>query len=189
MTTLAVITAPVSRPVDLPEVKRYLRVDTANTADDADLERMIDQATAYIDGPQGWLGRALITQTLELRLDDFPGPDGVWLPCPPLRSVTSVKYDDSSNVEQTVSASVYRTVGGGVGSSRLILAAGQSWPVSSSGEPECVRIRYSAGYGTNDDSIPASIRAELLNHIAFLYDNRGSGQPYVAGDLSQYVIF
>lgn len=59
---VTVITPP-EPIVSLVEAKRHLRVE--HNSDDAYIESLIAVATAWLDAPDGWLGRALGEQTLE----------------------------------------------------------------------------------------------------------------------------
>jgi uncharacterized phiE125 gp8 family phage protein len=165
---VVVITPPDFAVVSLDEAKAQLRVDHD---DDNDLiETLIEVATQHIDGSAGWLGRALISQTLELQLDRFPNC-GVLLPYPPVAGpVTSVKYDDADGVEQTANSSSYRLVGPS-GRPRFELEYGATWP-STRCQTAAVRIRYVAGYGESGDDVPAPIRHAILLMVSELYQNR-----------------
>jgi uncharacterized phiE125 gp8 family phage protein len=164
--SVVVITPPEVLPVDMGAARRHLHIvgDTDTDATDDDISRVIEAATGVLDGPSGWLGRCLITQTLEVRSDQFC--DGLPLPFPPIGSVTSIKYDDTNNVEQTIGAGVYRIVGGS--NSTLILGANQVWP-NTNGQAECVRIRYTAGYGAAPKNVPAPIRQAILIMAQSIY--------------------
>ncbi|WP_256467859.1 head-tail connector protein [Bradyrhizobium sp. 18] len=164
---VVVITPPAYALVSLEEAKAHLRVDFDD--DDDYIESLVETVTNTLDGPGGWLGRALITQTLEWRGDEF-GTCDIRLPYPPIASIVSVKYDDDDGAEQTVSSGDYRLVGQ-PSLPRIALAYGSSWP-STRSQSESVRIRYTAGYGTAVDSVPAPIRQAVLLMIAELYENR-----------------
>ena len=164
--SLTLITAPSVEPVTLAEAKAHLRRD--DTADDTLITSLITAARQNIDGKDGWLGRALCTQTWELRLDRFH--DEMVVPLPPLQSVTSVKYIDDDGVEQTLASTVYQVVTGEP--ARLVLAYDQTWP-STREEMDAVRIRFVAGYGLAA-SVPAAIKAALLLQIGTLYRDRES---------------
>lgn len=165
--TVVVITPPAQMPVSLEEAKLHLRVDFDD--DDELITALIGAATKHLDGPDGWLGRALITQTLEYRADEFC--EVIRLPYPPLQSVTSVKYLDNDGVTQTLSTGVYRTIGGGASATSIVQVYGQSWP-SIRYTDEAVQIRYVAGYGDDPEDIPEPIRQALLLMIGHLYENR-----------------
>src|ERR671912_2041068 len=101
---LSLITPPVAEPVRLAEVKADLRID--HTDDDVRLQRHITEARQSIDGPRTWLVRSLMPQTWELVLDGYPTSE-IRLPTAPVASITSVKYDDSLGIEQTIPVDDY----------------------------------------------------------------------------------
>lgn len=128
------------------------------------LEGLIAAATGEIDGPTGWLGRAIGRQTLELRRSAFPCR-GEWLrlPLPPFVSVSEIAFTAPDGSDDVVAGDVYRARDGLVG-----LAPGKSWPAVAC-EPDSVRIRYLVGYAP--DAIPAAVKSALclrvseLNHV------------------------
>jgi uncharacterized phiE125 gp8 family phage protein len=164
---VVVITPPTVPPVSLDETKRHLRVEHGD--DDAYITSLILVVTGHIDGPAGWLGRALVNQTLELRTDAFPC-DEIALPYPPVVSLSSVKYTDADGVEQTVDVGDYVLVGAPRG--KIVLGYGEAWP-SARWQHEAVRVRYVAGYGAAGSDVPAPIRHALLVSLTELYENRG----------------
>jgi uncharacterized phiE125 gp8 family phage protein len=174
---LRVTVPPEDLAVTVAEAKTHLRVDDDVTDDDALIETYVRAAIDSLDGPGGWLGRALMPQTLELRLDTFPA-GGVRLPCPPLIAVTGVAYLDGSDVLQTLSASTYQVLGaGGERPARIALAPGAAWPATSQAA-EAVRITYQAGHldtaSPPEGRLPYAIKAALLLMIGDLYAVRES---------------
>lgn len=184
---LKLITAPANDPVSLDEAKAHLRVDF--TDDDILIEAFIEAATDYVDGPKGFLGRALIQQTWDLYLHEFPHPmfgryhgrhhfrrsSYIEVPLPPLISVGGVFYLDSSGVEQEMDDTLYR-VDPSSEPGRISLAMGASWPQPQHVDSS-VRIRFTAGYvdATNSpatDNVPRTIKSAILMHIGDLYANR-----------------
>lgn len=162
---VVVVTPPIDPVVTLEIAKQHLRID--GNDDDALITGMVAAVTNHLDGPEGWLGRALAVQTLELRLDHFTGPAcryDIRLPYAPIIEVASVKYFSSAGVEQTVAPNSYELLG-----DRIALAFGQSWP-SARVQREAVRIRYRAGY----EALPAAINAAILLMVGDLYANRES---------------
>ncbi len=93
------ITPPATEPISLEDARRRLHEDALGappvSPHDPDISAMIKAAREYLDGSSGILGRALVEQTWELRLDQFPGcwgwPGGaaIEIPLPPLRPVES----------------------------------------------------------------------------------------------------
>lgn len=156
MSRVYVVTPPPAI-VSLAEAKAHLRVTVE--ADDTLIGTFLAAAQGHIDGPGGWLGRSVGLQTLELRQDAFDGC--ITLPCGPIVSVSSVKYDDANGAEQTVDAADYYFAGNII--ERTI---GTSWPTVFR-QRESVRVRYQAGYST----IPAPIKAAVLIMTGIFYSH------------------
>lgn len=153
--------------VSLDEAKAQCRVDHSD--DDDYLRAIVEASYQALDGWDGWLGRALLTQSWEMRLDAFDCTP-MRIPLPPLISLDSIKYVDANGTVQTISAPAYEIVPGGTWHARLRPVYGTSWP-SPRCEEGCVRIGFTAGYG-DPLKVPAPIRQAILLNIAWLYENR-----------------
>ena len=169
--TVIVITPPTETPVSLVEAKAQLRI--TGTDDDDFISSLIRAVTATIDGPSGSIGRALVTQTLEYQVDYFPSCE-IELPCRPVASITSIKYDDSDATEQTLGAATYRLVAPNI----VGLVSGSSWPTALE-QAGAVRVRYVAGYGVAS-VVPAPIKQAILLGVRHLY-SLGERSLFVAG--------
>ncbi|MCR5874369.1 head-tail connector protein [Phenylobacterium sp. J426] len=173
-----VVITPPEPLIDLDTAKTHLRVDLADTDDDALIAAYVAAASAHIDGPGGWLGRAIGPQTLELRLSAFESArcDTIDLPYQPIIDVVSVKYLDASGVEQTLTADTYEVTEGYV----LRPAYNTRWPAARE-RADAIRIRYRAGYAADPDAdelqaaVPAPIAAAVLLMTGDLYANRETG--------------
>jgi uncharacterized phiE125 gp8 family phage protein len=144
-----VITAVTAEPVSLAEAKLHLRLDDIGGSHPHDglIATLITSAREFAEH---YTGRALAAQTLEAVLDVFPTDDFIDLPMPPVASVTSIKYDDEDNVEQTMPTADYSLSTYG-DSRRINLGADADWPGTYS-KVEAVRIRYVTGYGATGHS-------------------------------------
>lgn len=178
-----IVITPPDPVVVWEELDAHLRLDGDETQRTY-VESLIAAATALIDGPAGWLGRALGPQTLEARFDAFwehrrhPGvqvrscPGEIRLPFPPVIDIVSVKYIDLSGVEQTISSSAYELRG-----CELAPVYGTSWPMPR-WQPEAVRVQFRAGYAedlTADPlvpAVPAPVSAAIKLMVGDLYANR-----------------
>lgn len=163
-----VVITPAERVVTLDQAKQHLRVDGDD--DDALIGAFIDAATGHIDGPDGWLGRAIGEQTLEAGLDGFIY-DPIALPYPPVLEIINIVYDDTAGVERVLDPANYEVRDGVIG-----MAWGKSWPSTRAcrGHSRSVRITYQAGYVT----VPAPIVVAILLMVGDMYRNRetaGSG--------------
>jgi uncharacterized phiE125 gp8 family phage protein len=194
---VAVITPPEGSPLSLSLAKAQCRVDASNTDDDVLIQSLIDTATAWIDGPGGWLGRCLMPQTLELRLDSFYENDwrhrsgrciweqGGWddwarwpmqhrikLPYPPFISLISITYEDINGVDQVLTSTGWNVDAEG----DLESAWDVPWPAGRV-DADAVRIQYAAGYPTGPGAqpvptVPAPIIHALKMLVSHWYQNR-----------------
>ncbi|MGU3495927.1 head-tail connector protein [Xanthobacteraceae bacterium A53D] len=166
---VTVITPPDEPMVSLDEAKRHLRVDLDDTEDDAYIEGLIAAAQAHIDGPSGYLGRAIGIQTLEMVLDGcdwWPGA-AIDIPVPPLvPDSVEISYVDPAGDTQTVASSAFVVVNAGSQAS-LQPAYGHQWPAARRAA-NAVRIRYRAGY----EVVPANVRQAALMLIGHWFANR-----------------
>ena len=168
-----VITAVATEPITRAEAKLHLGLDdiSGSHPDDAIVDALITAARQY--GEQ-YTKRALAEQILEASLDEFPEyeNDRIDLPRPPVASITSVKYTDTSGTEQTISGSAYAL--SPYGESRSVApTSGNYWPATQD-IPDAVRIRYVAGYaatgaGAEYTVLPKAVRQGLLMHISLTY--------------------
>jgi uncharacterized phiE125 gp8 family phage protein len=160
--------APATTPVSLAEAKSQLRVDF--TDDDVMISALIDAATLHFDARDGVLGRALVTQSWDYRIDAFPRtwPFAIELPFPPLVSVASVKYLDGAGVERTLTANTDYVVEIAEFVGRIRPAYNTDWP-DTLADFNAVRIAFTCGYGAAA-SVPAPIRQAILLHVQKHYD-------------------
>jgi uncharacterized phiE125 gp8 family phage protein len=124
-----VVVTPPAPIVSWEELKAHLRLDTSEEQDY--VEGLAAAATAWIDGPSGWLGRCIGVQRLEYRVDE-PCSPVIRLPYGPVLEVVEVR----SGSEQVPIA--HHTA-------EDTVCLGQ--PVSSSLP---LRVSYWAGHGTRD---------------------------------------
>ena len=163
--SLKLITAPTVEPVTLTEVKAHLRVDS--TDDDTLITSLIQAAREYAEGYQN---RALITQTWEMVLDNWPNGGYIEIPLPPLQSITDIKYKDADGAETTWAATNY-IVDPDSYLGRVILADGGSWPTNELYPAAGIRVKFVAGYGLAA-SVPQTIKQAMLLLIGHWYESR-----------------
>lgn len=167
--TTKIIEAPAP-VVSLDDAKKHLRV--VGTNDDVYIEALTEAATAWLAGPDGWLGRSIGTQTLEMQAPYFEADcNGVIaLPFGPLIDIVLVKYLDTSGVETVLDPSKYVLDEAGIRS-----VYGEIWP-SVRPQSDAVKIQYRAGYGVapnyDTDKIPRPIWAAILMLVGHWYENR-----------------
>jgi len=162
---LTVSTPPAEEPITLTEAKLHLRVD--DDADDALIAALITAARQRIEAAT-W--RSLITQTLVLRLDEWPAGNCIELPRPPLVSVTSVQYTDEAGSTTTFASSNYLvSTAGDPGA--IVLKSTSAWPTATPQAVDGVTVTYVAGYGEAVD-VPQIIKQAILMTVGHWYENR-----------------
>ncbi len=180
--TLRLITAPTIEPATVAEVKLDAKIDGIEL--DAPIAIYIAGARK---NAESITGRALLTQTWELVLDEFP-EGSISIGMLPIRSITSVKYYDSSGVLQTLAANQYAldadTLPGWVRP-----AYGVTWPSTYSIE-NAVIVRFVAGYGDAATDVPAEIRMWIRAIAAAEADKQGCEvSEFVNGLLDGYKLY
>lgn len=180
--TVSVITAPASYGVTAANMVDFLGLASGQDTDL--LEAFIEAA---YDAIRQYLRRSIITETLEFRMDGFPGYDearelalgpGVhevsipWLtnrggraidlPFGPVASITSIKTYALDNSESTFSNTEYRA-----DASRVYLNESATWP-NDLRDRDAVAIRYVSG----EASPPKAIIQAIKQHVAAMYECR-----------------
>lgn len=166
---IVISSAPAVEPVAWdPEIKAQLRLYT-------DEERQLVEGfhlpAARLHLEQTILRRALITQTVQLTLDEWPEGNTIWLPRPPLQSVTSIVYTDDDGDSSTFSSSSYIVDTAGT-PGRIVLKRNYSWPGVTLQAANGIVITYVAGYGDTAADVPANIKQGLLLLLGDFYENR-----------------
>lgn len=180
--TVSIITAPASFGVTAADMESFLALSSGQ--DTTMLEAFIE---ASYDAIRQYLRRSIITETLELRMDGFPGYDetrelalgpgmhtvsipwltnrggsAIDLPFGPVASITSIKTYARDNTESTFSSDDYRA-----DASRVYLNESASWPVSLRSR-DAVAIRYVSG----EADPPSAIIQAIKQHVAAMYECR-----------------
>lgn len=144
--SLLTITPAAVEPVSLADVKEWLRVEAAITADDNLCNALLRASRKAIEKK---IRRALMTTTFDLVLDDPLPVEPFEMPVPPLQSVTGIYFTNTADVEgAAVTASKY--IVDNLDTSRparIILKESQSWGDTSLRKYMGTRIRFVAGYG------------------------------------------
>ena len=155
---------PSLEPVTLAEAKRHANVVASD--DDDYITHLIVAARELVEGDTS---RALITQTWRLKLHEFFA-DKIELPRPPLQSVSSIKYLDTDDNEQTLSSTYYD-----VDTDRepgvVWRDEDTSWPTISD-EPNAVTITYIAGYGDDAADVPQRAKHAIKLLVGHWYRSR-----------------
>lgn len=166
------VVEPPEPIVTLEDARRHLA--ELPEEDEAYVEGLILAATTWIDGPTGWLGRALGIQTLEYAMEDFHSDaDGyIHLPFSPVLELLSIRVRASAENFDTIPPPEYEIDAGGV------YPLSGAWPFVS-GRNQRVIIRYRVGCAKSSGTpavwvanVPEPIRFAILLLVAHWYRNR-----------------
>ena len=167
--------------IPLDEVKNYLKVDATNTEDDDLIKQLIKAAACTFEA---FTGQTLLTVIFEVLCTGFPRTvlqpsshsgficnfNCIEIRRFPLQQVLLIEF-----LENDVFV-IWPTTEFGVnfGSSAKypFIFALEEWPIPDC-NPRPVKMLIEAGYGDDSTTIPDAIKVGLLQHIAFLYENRG----------------
>jgi uncharacterized phiE125 gp8 family phage protein len=181
MTKRALVTAPTIEPVTLAELKAMVRVTTDDTAEDTLLTTLISVAREHLE-KLTW--RKFIQQTWDYSVNQFVTPVGqvftwdavrgqvpypIYLPFPPVSSITSITYLDVNGTSTTLATTEWE-LGERHGINVVRLKYGKSWPAVRNVE-DAVTIRMVCGYGAAT-TVPAGIKHAILLLASHLYSNR-----------------
>lgn len=147
-------------PITLDEAKSYLRVETAT--DDVIIQEMI---AAVVQFAERYTGRDMRIKTWQLVLDCFE--DRILLRKSQIASITSIKYTVSGSLA-TIADTVYY-LKAGYQFSEILLQEDQVWPTDMDEVEAGIQIIFVT-------QIPRYIEQYTigaLEHLAFLYQNRG----------------
>lgn len=166
--------APAQVSVSLADAKEHCRVDD-NDSDDY-ITDLIQAAASRLDGCSGILGRCLITQTWQMTYDAFSSD--LKLPFP-VQSISSLKYYDQNNDEQTVATSDYELVK--IGSQNFIrFISTYQFPTLYDYRTDRVSVLAVAGYGSNATDVPNELNHAIKMLVAHWYENRDAVVPGMA---------
>lgn len=162
---LTLVTAPATEPVALADAKAHLRVDA--TTDDTLISALITAARQYAETVTR---RAMVTQTWDLTMDEWPDSDRIIVPLPPLQSVTSITYKDTDGTASTLATTEY-IVDTKSEPGRIVLAYGKDWPTTTLYPAGAITVRFTAGYG-EATAVPQGIKQAILLLVGHWYEQR-----------------
>ena len=179
---LSLVTAPTSEPVSVDDCKLATRIES--TSEDDFLAQLVTAAREQIEVDTDL---KLMPQTWRLTLDAFPwrmgcNPYAIELPIWPVRSV-SIKYDDLSQVEQTLSPSRYYLRNAAY-PAVIRPEVGYAWPATSI-RAGSVRIDIEAGF-TDAAAVPTRAKQALYMLFGHWVEHRhlATSKSYNAIDMA-----
>jgi len=159
---LRVITPATADAVTLALIKQNCRLEVEDATQDGLLKLLLSAATEEFEQQTS---RQLCIATWELVLPGFVAE--VFLEKTPLRSIASVKYFDTNNVEQTLDASLYDANKDAHPAQVLF----KEMPATYE-RHDAVIIRFDAGY--DNDKVPEDIQLAITVYVTQRYLTPGN---------------
>lgn len=171
------ISTPSNPALTLAEAKRQLRIETSETAFDADIEALVKAATEWIFST---CHLTLITTEYRAVFERFPKSRKFSLPAYPISQIISAEYWDADGVARgifyqadliQVPAAIYPEVG-------------KEWPKAQADRIDAIIIEVEAGYGATSAFVPEMAKHLLRLLVAHWFKNR---EAVVTGTISKEV--
>lgn len=160
--TTILTTPPTAEPITLDEAKLHAKIDI-NT-DDSTTTRMISASRRWVET---YTGRQIMQATWTAYWDTFPPscPSRPWnaaiyLPYPPIIQINSLKYYDTTNTQQTLTAGTDYGIDTSE-PSRIVHLFGAIWPQTYA-KLGAVSAEYVAGYGNDASDVPENVKQAIL---------------------------
>jgi len=171
LTEVVVLTQPKVEPVSRAEAKRWMNIDDEFTDDDALIVGMITTARINVER---FLGRALISQVRQAYWDSIR--DRIWMPYPPIINVDEairIRLNEETTLTENSDYFVQ-----GIQDLWLRMATPFNLPAGHSPNDRFsefeLKVKYTAGYGTDATDVPETIREAIKMIVATSYANRGN---------------
>lgn len=165
--SLVRVVQPTVEPISLAEAKVQCRVDTEDS--DAYITTLITVARQYLEDV---CDVTFISSVWEAKYDLFP----IWqiiLPRPPMAPgdvTVTYRRGDGTYGTLTSAAGDFQVDTSAI-PGRIYPNWASSWPATR-GDENSVTVRYSAGYGPDGRSVPATARHLMLFLVSHWYDSR-----------------
>lgn len=171
--------APTKPVITIGDVKNHCVVEHPD--DDSLITAMIEAARTRLDGYAGVLGRCLVSQNWQVSTNDWPASGCMRLPFPDVSAIVSVKYYDATDVETTVSATLYELLEDHI-SSFIRFRDDFTDPDVYDDRRDGVQVVFTAGYGDPKD-VPQAIRIAMTMMVCDWYEHRSNVEPGAASTL------
>ena len=157
------VTGPSSEPVTLAQARKQLEIASSDTIHSDQLTLLIQAAREQWEADTD---AACLTQTWKVYFDSFYDYK-LRLPKRPVASITSLKYYDATNTQQTLATSYYSL---DTASRSVRLKYQQTWPAAVD-RWDAVEVTYVCGYA-NAAAVPAISKQAILLLVGKYFENR-----------------
>lgn len=165
-TSLQTKTAATANLLTTAQGLTHLREESDGSTNDAYVDLLIEAAQQKVEE---YTNRKLTEATFYFYLTDFPA-DGIVLPFSPIKSITSVKYYDPDNAQQTLVNNTdyfYH-----IYEEPCVIRPVDSWPDVYEDRFDAIVVEFVTGY-TSPDECPEALKTSIKILLTDLYENRG----------------
>lgn len=166
---LKMTTAPAEFPVSVAEVKSDLRIQ--NTAEDTLFSDYIAQATEYVSGPNGVIGKALVSQTWQYSASKIESTGKLFIPLTPVQSISSITYFNAAGQSVSLTVNDYHFYSS-EDWAYLTPKTGVAWP-NLQNRLDAITVTFICGFGAAD-AVPANIKRAIRLLVAHWYYNKSA---------------
>lgn len=149
---------------------------------DEDVNEVSAAILEAVSDVEGKTGLALLTQTWDTHLNEFPSNDNrdeILLPVGPVQSITSFTYVDVDGATQTLVAGTdYEALLPAKSVARLRPIT--VWPPTKD-VYKAISIRYVAGFGDDPFKVPHALRNLIKVRVADLFENTQTQEMTING--------
>jgi len=163
---LELVTDASVEPVTLAEMKDFMKVDLTDEEDI--ITSLIKSARISIEK---YCGIGLISKTYDYYFDK--AEDVIKIPLPPLQSITTFAYNDTTYTETEISSSYYKVFTFDNNKGEVIKLQTFTYP-SNIPDYRAFRIRFVNGYGATANTVPETLKQALKLTVSHWFENRES---------------
>lgn len=153
-----------SYPITIDEIKSHLKIDIY---DDDQLDYLNLLISAAVEKAEQFTNRSFINQTWVTYRDSLL--EFYVLEKADTQSVSHVKILNKSNEWITLTSDIDYCFIKKLPYGEILMS--KTFDINS--KPQSIEIKFVAGYGTASD-VPAALKLTMLQHLAFLYENKGN---------------
>jgi uncharacterized phiE125 gp8 family phage protein len=143
--------------------------------------------TAARQQAEAIMRRALITQTWDAFLDEFPDKEFIGIPFGQLQGITasSFTYTDSGGIATIMAATTDFLLDISSDPGRIVLPYGVSWPSFTAYPVNPITFRFTCGYGVTAANVPRGIVTAIKMIVEDLYNRRSATDTQQAGNVTE----
>lgn len=193
---LTLVTGPTATPISVADAKAHSRIGSAPTIDDSLLAGQIRAATSSCEN-RTMPRRAYMPQTWRMALTEFPKRPYIEIPKPPLVSIASFSYIDTTGNAFAMTQGYGNAVGNYLldlepEPGRIVLPFSGTWPNTILLPGSAILITFNCGYPAYSGTVTVDVNGLATSVSGSSFDPRlvgtwvtiGTAAPYSSGSFA-----